>query len=211
MATPNFDYLSVELASLLGDPFVPGGGAAVTATTDGVAYTAAMRANFLTLALRTLINDLGHSFLHEAGYIEGYVRDFNVTADEMTVPAGVERILHVDYYGRKALYASFAMLSRLNHTHWQNVPMWRIYDDAGVKKLKVYNFKMFSAPIPKAYYLRTIPALASGGTNEDILLGKQLFPLLLKMAEYIGRRHHQELAQVLIPLADKEKGSLQGA
>lgn len=212
-ATPILDALSVHLAWALGDPYTREG-EVVTVEDDGLTYTAAMRCQFLTSALRTMIGSLGLSYLQRAGFTRWYGRRFPVTAnpvdlgidgiegsdDDLGLPScRIARIYLVTYYGRPMRPCPWSEQEKVNSLLWMNVPMWRVEPGNVLTLLNVED------PLPEgsviAYAIRDVEDLlphdptdepAENPNKEDILVSSYLHAPLVDLAEVIGRRNHQE-------------------
>lgn len=186
---PVLDKLSAELAARLGDP-LEASGARISAANikDGRVYTIEDRDWYLTQAMRLFVTMLGPRFLDDEGFQENYIlieRNVDATVDH-DFPQEATAVIHVDYYGRKALHASMDILKRRHHTHWQHVPMWRVTTGP-----KILFYNMMTDAVVDIYYAKFIPDLTHAG-SVDIELSPNLYGYVLDIAEAIGRRNHQE-------------------
>lgn len=193
MATPVFDKLNVQLAYRLGDPYQPGG-SVVTYSADGIAYPAAIRDDLVLEGARRVLMSMGPRALLHKGITEAYVRKANLVALSTALPAGCAKVLDIEYYGKKAVHTPLAD-GRRNSVLWQNVPMWTVgyADSARTIELSNIHKTPFTATM---YYLREIPALVHGG-SEDLLFDTYMQNHALDLAEMLGRRLHQEFGPFL--------------
>ncbi|MBE0645407.1 MAG: hypothetical protein IH600_15090 [Bacteroidetes bacterium] len=192
MATPVFDRLNVMLAYRLGDPYTPAG-TVVTYAADGISYPAAIRDDMILEGARRVLISMGPRALLNKGITEAYIRTELLEELSTELPAGCAKVLDVEYYGKKAVHVPLAD-GRRNSVLWQNVPMWTIgYADDG-RTIELSNIRKdpFEATM---YYLRDIPALTHGGT-EDILFDLYMQEHVLDYAELLARRLHQEFGFV---------------
>lgn len=189
MPTPVLDALNVKLAYLLGDPYVPGTGAVVTATDDGISYSAVLRDQFLTDAVRMVVSRYGVVALKERDLRESYCRKVQITANPYTVPTDLHRILSLSYYGKKLMTRPLPD-GRDASVYWQNAPYFEY--DPGTGVMTFFNCRAPGTFAATMWYQRTVPNLTHNGT-EDILLGPMFYPIILSFAEALGRRTHQEL------------------
>lgn len=194
MATPVYDRLNVMLAYRLGDPYQPGG-SVVTYSTDGIAYPAALRDDIILSAARRVLFSMGPRALANKGIRESYVRTQQLTATDTQLPADCARVLDVDYYGKKAEDEHFVS-GRLNSIFWQNVPMYRVEQASDSANRKIILTNIHKDPFTATlFYLREIPALTHGG-SEDLTLDTYMQEHVLNVAEALGRRLHQEFGMV---------------
>lgn len=194
MATPILDQLSVNLAYRLGDPRSPDGALITTLTLlDGKVYSQKDRELYLTQALRRFLANIGHSTIRKYGYFQNYVERvplaFTAPLFEAVAPADCARVLYLDYYGKKALVATWELLRRQSNIYAQNVPLFETYKDGD--ELKIRMFVPNAADIDTTlYYFRKIDTLVHDG--EDIMLPDTFYPTIEMLAESLGRRYHQE-------------------
>jgi hypothetical protein len=192
MATPNLDILSVQLAELLGDPYDEDG-AAVTASTDGITYSSARRDQYITEALRELLNTLGHDFLEFSGFAANYTTAVEMTSNDHDVPDTASRVFMVTWRGERLCFTPLADQAKFNNILTDmNTPKWRVINGA----VHIYNFPESPWPSDEVYMhtLDKVPQLSQGG-SDDVEIDSYFWPLLLRYAEVIGRRNHQETQQ----------------
>jgi hypothetical protein len=190
MPTLNLDILNQDLAVLIGDPRTENG-VSVAAGDNGIAYSSADRDRAITEALRMLLNTLGHDFLENTGFAQNYTLSVSVTSAAFVIPATITRIFMVTYRDERTRFLPLGEQAKFNNILTaHNTISWRV-DDTG--KLIIYNIP--DATWPTGFVLakgiKPIPALTHNGTS-DVEISSYYFPLLLRYAEVIARRNHQE-------------------